>query len=128
MLEESDKEMVAHPEIYIENGNHVFSLHIDNEVAGAVALKKHKNGDYELTKMAVDIKFRGHGVGQHLMTAIETYAKTRDEPDPPLPAFQHKERSRAAPSMNAMAGRSIIQARIPSINAPISAWRNFYDS
>lgn len=74
-LEESDKLMVAHPEIYIQNGNHVFSAHIENEVAGAVALKKHADGRYELTKMAVDTKFRGYGIGQHLMTAIEVYAK-----------------------------------------------------
>lgn len=74
-LEESDKLMVAHPEIYIQNGNHVFSAHIDGEVAGACALKKYKDSRYELTKMAVDTKFRGNGVGQHLMTAIETYAK-----------------------------------------------------
>jgi len=75
VMEESDKLMVAHPEIYIENGNHVFSAHINDEVAGAVALKKDKEGRYELTKMAVDPKFQGHGVGQHLMTAVETYAK-----------------------------------------------------
>ena len=74
-LEESDKLMVAHPEIYIQNGNHVFSAHIDGEVAGACALKKHEDDRYELTKMAVDTKFRGNGVGQHLMTAIEAYAK-----------------------------------------------------
>jgi len=74
-LEESDKLMVAHPEIYIQNGNHVFSAHINGEVAGACALKKHDDGRYELTKMAVDIKFRGNGIGQHLMTAIEAYAK-----------------------------------------------------
>ena len=74
-LEESDKLMVAHPEIYIQNGNHVFSAHIGGEVAGACALKKHDGGRYELTKMAVDRKFRGNGVGQHLMTAIEDYAK-----------------------------------------------------
>ena len=76
-LEESDKLMVAHPEIYIQNGNHVVSAHIDGEVAGAVALKKHDDGRYELTKMAVDTKFRGNGVGQHLMTAIERYAKDK---------------------------------------------------
>ena len=76
-LEESDKLMVAHPEIYIQNGNHVFSAHIDGEVAGAVALKKHEDGRYELTKMAVDSKFRGNGVGQHLMTAIERHAKDK---------------------------------------------------
>ena len=74
-LEESDKLMVAHPEIYTQNGNHVFTVHIDDEVAGACALKKHDDGRYELTKMAVDPKFQGRGIGQHLMTAIESYAK-----------------------------------------------------
>lgn len=74
-LEESDKKMVAHPEIYTQNGNHVFSAHIDGEVAGACALKKHDDGEYELTKMAVDPKFQGRGIGQELMTAIEAYAK-----------------------------------------------------
>ena len=75
-MEESDKLMVAHPEIYIQNGNHILSAHIGDEVAGAGALKKHEDGRYELTKMAVDSKFRGEGIGQHLMTAIESYAKT----------------------------------------------------
>jgi len=74
-LEESDKLMVAHPEIYTQNGNHVFSAYIDGEVAGACALKKHEDGRYELTKMAVDSNFRGNGIGQHLMTAVESYAK-----------------------------------------------------
>lgn len=74
-LEESDKLMVARPEIYIENGSHVFSAHYQDVVAGAVALKRHQNGTYELTKMAVDERFRGRGLGQVLMTAVETYAK-----------------------------------------------------
>ena len=74
-LEESDKLMVAHPEIYAQNGNHVFTAHINDEVAGACALKKHEDGRYELTKMAVDPKFQGRGIGQHLMSAVEAYAK-----------------------------------------------------
>ena len=74
-LEESDKLMVAHPEIYIQNGNHVFSVHMDAQVAGACALKKHEDGRYELTKMAVGTRFRGKGIGQHLMIAVESYAK-----------------------------------------------------
>jgi len=61
--------------MYIEGGNHVLSAHLGDEVAGAVALKKHGKGDYELTKMAVDGNFRGHGVGQLLMSACESYAK-----------------------------------------------------
>ena len=74
-LEESDKLMVAQPEIYTQNGNHVFSAHIDGKVAGACALKLHPDGRYELTKMAVDGTYRGNGIGQHLMTAVEGYAK-----------------------------------------------------
>ena len=76
-LEESDKLMVAHPEIYTQNGNHVFTVHIEDEVAGACALKKHEDGRYELTKMAVDPKFQGRGIGQHIMSAVEAYAKTK---------------------------------------------------
>ena len=74
-LEESDKLMLAQPEIYTQNGNHVFNVHIDDEVAGACALKKHSDGRYELTKMAVDPKFQGRGIGQHIMSAVEGYAK-----------------------------------------------------
>lgn len=74
-LEESDKLMVAQPEIYTQNGNHVFSMHIDGVVAGACALKLYPDGRYELTKMAVDGTYRGKGVGQHIMTAVEAYAK-----------------------------------------------------
>ena len=75
VLEDSDKKMIAAPQIYTQGGSHVLSAHIDGKVAGAVALKKHAKGDYELTKMAVDREFRGHGIGQMLMSACESYAK-----------------------------------------------------
>lgn len=79
VLEPSDKAMVANPAIYLDNGGQVFTAHIDGEVAGAVALKPHVSGDkqgqWELTKMAVDSRFRGHGVGQKLMDAVEGYAR-----------------------------------------------------
>ena len=74
-LEESDLNMIAQPELYIQNGNHVFSVHIDGVVAGACALKKDAAGDYELTKMAVDGDYRGYGIGQALIRAVEAYAK-----------------------------------------------------
>ncbi len=74
-MEASDKAMVAHPEIYIEGENHVLSAHINGVVAGAVALKKDKKGQYELTKMAVDKAYQGYGIGQILMDACESYAK-----------------------------------------------------
>lgn len=74
-VEASDQKMVDHPEIYAQDGNSVFTVHIDGEVVGACALKKDSYGEWELTKMAVDPKFRGHGVGQMLMETIESYAR-----------------------------------------------------
>ena len=74
-LEESDKKMLAHPEIYTQGDSHVLSAHIGGKVAGAAALKKHGKDDYELTKMAVDTEFRARGIGQILMSACEAYAK-----------------------------------------------------
>ena len=78
-LEDSDKAMVARPEIYLENGGQVFTAHLDGKVVGAVALKPHTAGDkagqWELTKMAVDPSAQGHGIGQRLMDACHTYAR-----------------------------------------------------
>ena len=79
-LEDSDKAMVARPEIYLERGGQVFSAHLDGQVMGAVALKPHDGEpgeptDWELTKMAVDPAAQGCGVGQRLMEACETYAR-----------------------------------------------------
>lgn len=74
-MEASDKAMVATPEIYLDKGGQVFTAHINGEVAGAVALKPHGDGQWELTKMAVDDRFRGNGVGQKLMDTVEGYAR-----------------------------------------------------
>jgi len=79
VMEPSDEAMVRAPEIYLENGGQVFTAHIGEVVVGAVALKPHpegpSKGEWELTKMAVDTRFRGHGIGQKLMDAVETYAR-----------------------------------------------------
>ena len=74
-LEDSDKAMVAKPEIYLENGGQVFSAHLGDVVVGACALKPHPDGQWELTKMAVDTDYRGHGIGQKLMDAVQDYAR-----------------------------------------------------
>ena len=78
-LEESDIMMVRDPRRYLANDGRVITAHIDGEVAGAVALKYHTDGDnagqWELTKMAVDPAFQGRGVGQVLMDAAHRIAK-----------------------------------------------------
>ena len=74
-VEPTDQKMANHPEIYIEGNNSVFSVHIDDEVAGVCALKQDGDGEFELTKMAVDPKFQGRGIGKVLMEEVEKYAK-----------------------------------------------------
>jgi ribosomal protein S18 acetylase RimI-like enzyme len=74
-VEESDQKMADHPETYIEGNNSVFSVHIDDEVAGVCALKQDAQGEYELTKMAVDPNFQGRGLGKILMEEIETFSR-----------------------------------------------------
>jgi len=75
-VEASDQKMYDHPEIYAQNGNSIFAALINGEVAGVAALKLDDEDEWELTKMAVDPKFQGRGIGKHLMDAVETYAKT----------------------------------------------------
>ena len=74
-LEDSDKRMVSEPEIYLERGGQVFTAHVNDTVAGAVALKPHEDGRWELTKMAVDPAFQGRGIAQQLMDACHDYAQ-----------------------------------------------------
>ncbi len=76
-VEPSDQYMYDHPEAYIAGRNSVFSIHLDKKVAGVCALKEDENGDFELTKMAVDPAFHGRGIGKILMETVEAYA--RDE-------------------------------------------------
>lgn len=74
-VEPIDQEMADHPETYTHGKNSVFSVHIDGEIAGVCALKQDEDGEFELTKMAVDPKFQGRGLGKILMQTIENYAK-----------------------------------------------------
>ena len=76
VVEPSDQYMYDHPESYITGKDSVFSLHIDGNVAGVAALKQDDDGEFELTKMAVDPSFQGRGLGKILMDEVETYAKS----------------------------------------------------
>lgn len=76
-VEASDQRMAEHPEGYIQGGNSVFAAIEQEQVAGVVALKQDSQGEWELTKMAVDPAFQGRGVGAALMLEVERYA--RDE-------------------------------------------------
>lgn len=75
-VEPSDQYMYDHPESYAQNGNSIFSVVIDDAVAGVCAFKQDEEGQWELTKMAVDPRFQGRGIGKILMETVESYAKS----------------------------------------------------
>lgn len=75
VVEDSDRKMGEDPSNYIKNGNTIISLHDGDTVAGVVALKRDEDGEYELTKLAVDKAYRRQGLGQILMEAVDDLAR-----------------------------------------------------
>jgi ribosomal protein S18 acetylase RimI-like enzyme len=76
MIEEIDKQVLSRPEEFIlKEGGVILMAYWNHEVAGTVALRKMKTGDYELTKMAVDPAYRGRGIGEALILALAERAR-----------------------------------------------------
>ena len=75
-MEQVDVNVLTRPEEFIlKDGGVILMAYWNNEIAGTVALRKMKSGDYELTKMAVDEKFRGKGIGEALIHGLIDRAK-----------------------------------------------------
>jgi ribosomal protein S18 acetylase RimI-like enzyme len=66
-LEETDIRVLTDPEHFILNQGGIILLAKANEaIVGTCALKKVNEGEYELTKMAVDENYRGRKIGEQL--------------------------------------------------------------
>jgi ribosomal protein S18 acetylase RimI-like enzyme len=77
VMEVLDVEVLTNPSKYIlEKGGYILVALADGNPAGVVALRRLERGVYELTKMAVDEKYRKEGIGRKLMEACIT--KGRD--------------------------------------------------
>ena len=75
-IEPHDRDILDHPyESVIERGGEIFFAVSGSDVAGTVAMIPYENDAYELTKMAVDPAFRGHGIGDKLMEACVELAR-----------------------------------------------------
>lgn len=70
-LEEIDHRVLSNPEqeILAHNGTIMFAL-LDDQVVGTCALVEAEKGVFELTKMAVDERYQGLGIGRKLIDAI----------------------------------------------------------
>lgn len=76
-VEPYDEEVLSNPDKYIiDKGGHIFFAKLYNEIVGTVALMPMtENNVYELTKMGVSPKHRGHKIGQQLMQKCIDFAK-----------------------------------------------------
>ena len=80
-VEEHDKEVLNNAKSYIlDNDGYIFFAIYNGEVAGTVALINEPEG-YELSKMAVDPKFRGLKIGQELMKYCLDFARSKKWPE-----------------------------------------------
>ena len=69
-MEPLDVLVLEHPDEYIiKPGGSILMAYWKKNVAGTVALKHVEPGVYEFTKMAVDVKFQGKGIGNALTEA-----------------------------------------------------------
>lgn len=76
-MEPIDFDVLQYPDKNIINkGGIVLMASCDKEIAGTAALKFVETGVYEFTKMAVDEKFRGLGIGRALAEAAIEKAKS----------------------------------------------------
>lgn len=81
-VEDYDEEVLSKPEKYIINkGGQIFFARLNGNIVGTVALMPIGNeGYFELTKMAVSPKHRGHKIGQKLMQYCIDFAKKNNIP------------------------------------------------
>ena len=69
-LEDLDIKVLSNPEIHIlSGGGSILSAIAGKQVVGVVALRSVGEKEFELTKMAVDVPWRGRGIGKLLMRA-----------------------------------------------------------
>lgn len=76
-IEEIDERVLSHPEgEIIDLGGEVFFALLGDAVVGTCALKSEADDSLELTKMAVDERYQGLGVGRRLIeAAIEEFTR-----------------------------------------------------
>ncbi|RDZ27213.1 GNAT family N-acetyltransferase [Lysobacter silvisoli] len=72
VVEPIDRVVLGDPETHLlaDGGRVLFAVNAAGQALGTVALKHHGDGIYELTKMAVDSRLRGGGIGRLLMLGV----------------------------------------------------------
>lgn len=87
-IEEIDHQVLSHPEEEIlAPGGEIFFALLGDEVIGTCALKQEGRDACELTKMAVDERYQGLGIGRRLIEAAIAEFRRRAVEQPGLTLF-----------------------------------------
>jgi len=74
-VEPADAKQLSDPQFYIiDKGGHIYFAKYQDEIIGTSSLIKTGVGEYELAKMAVTEKYKGHGIGKLLLEHCITEA------------------------------------------------------
>lgn len=77
-VEPRDEQVFADPEAaYCTGGGAVYTALKDGRVVGTIALRRESDDVYELCKLAVDTRERGHGIGAALTQTVIDAARAR---------------------------------------------------
>ncbi len=67
-VEPMDEKMLGNPKLhYIDEGGFIYFATFNNNIAGTIALLKVSDKIFELSKMAVDEKYQGKGIGSKMI-------------------------------------------------------------
>lgn len=125
-LTDRDREALDNPEgYYLARGGYIwFARHqVDHNVVGCVALARHSDGQYEISKMGVDDAWQAVGVGRRLLLtaldkarevgATEVFLETSSKLERALQLYRHLGfRQVAHPSGNSYYSRADIYMRL----------------
>jgi GNAT superfamily N-acetyltransferase/predicted transcriptional regulator len=76
-VEEEDKKIINDPNgKIIRKGGTIFFASLDKNIVGTAAIIRHKNGIFELAKMAVTKNAQGLGIGKKLLQKVIEHAKS----------------------------------------------------
>ena len=68
-VEPIDEEVLSHPDNIISSGGYIFMARCGDQIVGTCALINTGAEQFELSKMAVDERFQGLGIGRNLLNA-----------------------------------------------------------
>jgi ribosomal protein S18 acetylase RimI-like enzyme/putative intracellular protease/amidase len=77
-VEPIDERVLGNPEAeLLDRGGAILFARLGSEVVGTVALQREDAASFELTKMAVDERWQGRGLGRHLLESACRLARER---------------------------------------------------